>query len=346
MERHSAIYPTDRPTLTLRGTALELDFLELAQRHPTLLSSYFYQHFGKYEYSRKLLRRLFQAHAAGLPLGHEEYGLSRDARLYAKQGNVFYPVQVWPAGKLLLAKDGRWPDRPTVISNEFDHNVLCALISYSFESAPRPAGIILRTQADILADERCPESTRKLERPERVEFAKKDVIIPDRQLFGYRSTANGKTINFHGFEADRNTETYATIKHKLRQYTRYLKDGWFNRLYGLTNAPTIPFVTINRARANGILNLIKEEVPEKLQDRFAVKVIADFRHKLPPATAHMLMEPWERVGKPLNIPELLGVTDDLRGEAAKHREIDRGPQGDRHQASGPAGRDPETRETA
>ena len=311
-ERHSAKFPKGKPTATLRGTDFQVDILDLAQRHPCLPTYYFYAHFGKYEYTRKAIRQIFKARAAGLPLGHGEFGISRAARHYCTWPKVHYPVQVWPIGKDLLIEKGRWLGFPAVNGNEFDHNVLTSIASYSLTSAPRPHDITLRTQADILADARCPERTRALERPERVEFGKKDAFVPDYQLFGYqRLQPNGKTrsMYFHGFELDRNTETYETIRHKLRQYVRYLSGGYFEALYGFKNAPTILFITTNRSRADGILRLIAKEVPKSLQDRFAVKVISDFRTKLPPATSFLVTEPWERVGEPLNIPRLLGVTD-------------------------------------
>lgn len=310
MERHSAIFPTDRPQITVSGSEAELALLDLAQQHDVLPSLYFYEHSNNYEWTRQVVRRLVRGHYLGLPLGKEEYGLSRDARLYAKAKNVYLPLSIWPRGEALLADRGLWLGRDRD-SDLFDHKMTRSLIAYSLWSAPRPYDIELRTLADILADERCPEATRSAKKPEQITFSQFDRLIPDAPLFGYaRKQPNGKTryVYFHGFEADRNTEQYSTIAHKIKQYGRYLREGRFKTHYGLANI-TILFVTITASRGDGILKLIKEVAPD-LSQHFAVKVIPDFRKAYPPATAHLLTEPWSRVGQPLDILELLGVPND------------------------------------
>lgn len=326
MERHSAIFPTARPTEKLTPTALELDFLDLAQRHKLLPSLYFYRHFKKSEYARKVLRKLFKAHAVGLPLGHNEQGLSDDAWRYAKQRNVFYPVQLWPIGEAHLAKAGRWLERDKGHSTEWAHSLYCGVLSYSFESAPLPFGIQLRTQADILAHERCPAATRALQSPHHIVFnpnrkkgEAKDGVVPDHELFGYAYTRpGGRTsyVYFHGFEADRNTEQFSVIRNKLHQYNRYFATEYYKSHYGLTNVGIL-FITTNERRATGILQLIKEVIHPDFQQNFLVKVVPDPLKKYPPATAHMIIEPWQTVDGELSILNLLGADNGNQREGAQ-----------------------------
>lgn len=314
-KRHSAVRKkTGKPELTLSGTDKQLAVLNLLQHGP-LPSTYIktwlepkYRHDGPriHTYTDALLTDLDEGHYIGMP---EE----------AKTEKVLstpFVYELRPRGAALLKERGlRLPSDGT--SDQFKHQFMRSIIRFSFAMAPREiSGLRMLTQADMLAFKKCPPETRAEKFPSHFTLGSA-TVKPDGDMFGYEYTAPDGTqafMFFHGFEADRGTEQQTeanarkTITGMIRNYSRYLSERIFNTRYGLPQV-SIPIITNKLGRMLNMMELVRAECDPEVQKRFLFKTIPDFREGFPAPTAHMVTQPWARIGAdPLHILDTLRVT--------------------------------------
>ena len=164
---------------------------------------------------------------------------------------------------------------------------------------------------------KAPESTRKLNNPFAIPVSishtfprtgamqRADIkVVPDG-LFGLEYTRDGsKAYRFFALEADRNTQP--VIRSDLQQTSYLRKILAYRQLsaqsickshLGLPNLLVLT-VTTNEPHMAHIMSLVRELVNEGKSKLFLFKTmssVGDFR-KAPEPTAHLLTDPWRRVG--------------------------------------------------
>ena len=332
MERHRAIYPTERPTLDLSGTGTELEILDLLQRFDVLPSHYIYAWVGRAPVTRWRLTRLMRGHYIGLLQGKDKFGLSEDARLYARLRNVHYPLSIWPRGKALLAKRGLWIERERA-GDQFDHKMFRSIVDWSFAFAAKQKRLTYETLGDI----RMPP----VEKPTHIPVPAMSDLVPDSFV-----KLEGKSNFFAHIEIDNNTETQFaaaenSIQGKVKRYAEYVRRRAFVTRYDLPKV-TILFFFNKTGRVKTFLDVVKKTVPERdVQQRFAALYVPDFRESFPPPTGWAL-QPYERVGEPLNILEIVNA----ERKSAKNLRASGHHQEGRGGAGAANGGGPETRPTA
>jgi hypothetical protein len=222
------------------------------------------------------------------------------------------PLELTDLARRELAAHGRLRQRDRM-NDHFSHAYLRSAIQHSFDRAPKEIlGLTLHTEADIINHPNTPEKTRDDPTPSWFQ-SRGHVVRPDAPLFGFEY--QGAFMYFHGFEADRATERQTaktgferkTIKEMLLRYADYLEHGVYRQKYGLSQI-TILIVTIGEQRLQNMLSVLTEEVSDpRVQRRFAFKYLANFLadDPLPPPTAHMVTDPWQRVDGPFSIIDTL-----------------------------------------
>lgn len=318
MGRHRAIYPTE-PTYTTDGNPRELEVL-CALRDVDALLSYWLH---KDTYSLKVITNLMRGHYIGIIQG-DDHGLSREARLYAKQRNVFYPLTLWDAGEKLLKKRGMWRERRRQ-SDPFDHKIDRCAVERSLQVGAAEAVATYGFFEDIIAHPSCPwKATKDDKHPHHILFPKDEYIVPD---FSFKVE---KDNNFFAHcEVDTGTETLegkgTTIEAKVRYYARYIHLRMFAKRYGLPKI-TILFYFTKASRKDAFLRIVKRvcaEFEPGLDQRFAAMVIENFRdlkivnvngenkpvYDYPPATGFAFTDDYERVGGTLNIATIIGASN-------------------------------------
>lgn len=164
---------------------------------------------------------------------------------------------------------------------------------------------------------KAPENTRKLDNPfamavsvshafprsgtiQRVDIK----IVPDG-LFGLEYTQDeSKAYRFFALEADRNTQPVArsdlhqtSYLRKILAYGQISAEGVHKSHLGLPNL-LILTVTTNEHHMANIMSLLRELAHEGKSRLFLFKTmssVGDFK-KAPEPTAHLLTDPWQRVG--------------------------------------------------
>lgn len=171
------------------------------------------------------------------------------------------------------------------------------------------------SRQEIIA--KAPESTRKLDNPfaipvsishtfpRTVAVQRADIkIVPDG-LFGLEYTREGsKAYRFFALEADRNTQPvirsglhHTSYLRKVLAYRQLSVQGIHKSHLGLPNLFVLT-VTTNESHMTNIMSLVKELAAEGKSRLFLFKTmssVGDFR-KAPEPTAHLLTDPWRRVG--------------------------------------------------
>ncbi len=215
-------------------------------------------------------------------------------------------------GEIHLKDYCRW--RQTVKRKlAFRHTFNGELSRASFEIATREVPHLhLVKGAEILAGKRCPPGTRDDITPFIIPV-NGHTIRPDDDLMGYRYSPPNIQPRwlFWLREDDRDTEDYATIRHKIRDYLAIEAQHIYRSRYGVPNC-YYAFITINPARAKGILDCVMQETKKQGSETILVKSISDFASydTFPPATGHMARIPWQRAGyKPINLLTELGVVE-------------------------------------
>jgi hypothetical protein len=248
--RHSAFHLPKQPILKLAGTESELKVLDRLQRYDVLSSVYATAGMAEY-FRRTLLTRLIKAQAIRIP------SMAKD---YARRRNVYYPVEITPHGETVLAVNNRWAGRERG-DDHFEHKYYRSMAEFLFDYAAELApGLRAKSLDDLLADPRCPASTREDPHPDHLPLSERQFIIPDfYRAYEYRGLA---TMHFH-IEVDRNTEPLTTtadrknIFDKIAHYDRYFDQGGPTDRYGITQA-TVLWITTEAARKDAILRLLEK----------------------------------------------------------------------------------------
>lgn len=255
-----------------RELARAIEILGHIRRRPVLPTRYLGAFLSTKQQHSRILGRL---HAAKLIYYHEE---SR------RHPNANYRDMVWSVTKkgdsLYERNGGTEPHR--FLNSGFRHAFGCSLIGASFDLAAKDHGL------SIVCHAVTPQTY--------------DGLTPDEPPFSLSCT---RSVDFVGFEFDRNTESVkAVITEKLARYERYFINRHYER-HGLRTA-FLPVITINERHVRSLMGAVKEKVHPRLHDRFLFKVIADFTDgDFPPATGHIIEEPWLRIEGSFNILEAL-----------------------------------------
>ncbi|MDR6305232.1 hypothetical protein GGQ85_002952 [Nitrobacter vulgaris] len=283
MERHSNYRTTGKPEYTTAGNEREISILKLLARYDLLPSRYVYHALGKYHGTRKALTLLSKGHYIGFP------DLPREEKLAYIPRNGFGVFELKPRGRMLLAKHG---DVYAHGGNDhFKHRLLRSEIEYLLDRAP----FQVKGPEHILADNRCPESTRDASYPFRIEHPK---LEPDIT----RGFSDGSRTIFAHIEVDRGTEPVVSqnarqsLKSKVERYAEYFRTGAYKSRFGFEVAPSVAFMT-TRPDTASLIDLF----PEKGKTRFYALSI---NPKLLPTDN--LIVPWQGKDGTLNLMELLG----------------------------------------
>lgn len=303
----------------VRITPYVLSVLELLQRFRYLPSTYIHALIGGGEtYYKDVLTRLF----------HERY-IGRPAASWAAANARYRPAvyELLEKGEQALKEHGRWRRRLKT-GNSFPHELMVCLIQASFELGSREHGLQLIKAQDILDHPKCPLHTRHAKHPWAIPISFnynngretryiEQFVETDGEFFGLaRVHAAGRTtIIFPGFEADRRTEPLepeayerSSIKKKLLALRKIASSGVYQSRFGMPNA-IVPFVTINETHMRSIMQVVERITDGKGSKLFLFRSLpsfATFEH-FPPATGHMISEPWLRVGhSPYHILKELG----------------------------------------
>ena len=162
-----------------------------------------------------------------------------------------------------------------------------------------------------------PESTRKLDNPFAIpvsvshKFPRTGVaqradikIVPDG-LFGLEYTRDGsRAYRFFALEADRNTQpvTRSDLRQtsylrKILAYRQISAQNIHKSHLGLPNLFVLT-VTTNESHMTNIMSLVRELAHEGKSRMFLFKTMSSLGNfeKAPEPTAHLLTDPWQRVG--------------------------------------------------
>ena len=274
----------------------------------------------------------------GEPRERYETLSDRLARLRHDGGYLRCPIESWPRqgakkrhavyalttkGKLALKECGLY--LPTYrLGNDFAHAFGSCVVPASFK-----LGVLANAQLrfidakEIIAHGACPAMTRDAQEPfsipvsfthnrHTIETTKEHDWAPFG--IGYKHDKGERKIFFPGIEFDRDSEPLEASDMARSSLTRHLLmilallDGGYKRQFGLP-AVFVPIVTIGEVRMRSIMKLLLKLTDGKGSKHILFKHIPDFAsyENFPPATGHMLTEPWERAGyEPLDILEVLG----------------------------------------
>ena len=120
---------------------------------------------------------------------------------------------------------------------------------------------------------------------------------------------------FFGHEFDRDSEPLTSGDIERSSMVRHLLsilallDGGYKSHFGIPSG-YVPIVTIGRGRMESIMRLLLKLTDGKGSRHILFKRIDDFSSyaSFPPATGHMLTEPWQRAGhEPLDILKEIGA---------------------------------------
>lgn len=198
--------------------------------------------------------------------------------------------------------------------HNFIHELMIAQITASIElgTQTNPA-IRLITWDEILANPTTPAATPALSTPNAIPVTytlrgeiRSDQIIADARPFGLERMIDGKRtfLFFPGVEADCGTEPVdatdperSSIAKKFAAYLAIVEQGIHRSHFGFPNF-FVPLVTTTTARLNSMIALVDSLTGGQgskilLFKTFPTLISADHP---PPASGHMLTEPWQRVG--------------------------------------------------
>lgn len=306
--RHSALHLPETPILTIsEPTERQLQALDRLQRYDTLTSPHLFYGIGDWQ---RVYKDLLKAQAIGIPAYFYDY---------ARRKNVYYPLELRPIGRKLLAKAGKWIARDR-LDDHAAHKLYRSTTDFFFDQLPQfVEGLSVRQLEDALEDDRCPQNTRD-EYDEGTAHkipiyrdAKKrwHYLVPD-SFKSLRLDIGGTdaTAHFH-IENDRDTEPLTSaearqsIAQKMRHYDQYFETNGPAERYGIKKGLSVLWLTTDEARAKAIL---RQAAKTKYPKLHAVKVFPDFKD-FPPLTDIMVSQPWERAeGGPLDILKTLRET--------------------------------------
>lgn len=300
--RRSAFKQPRNPSGHLTGTPTELAVLELLRDYRYLPSTHIKAGLPNgSQYIEDVLPNLVEKHYIGIP---------EKARDRCKTKAVPFVYEVLPRGLAFLAMHGR-PSVRAIASNWFEHDFLTCCIQFSFDIAVREVpGLAKRTPQSILDHENCPAETRESAAP--FVIPTEPPLIFDADPFGFE--LNGRLVFFHGFETDNRTHKLADLESKIDRAAQYLDEKMPVSMFGIpTRLMHFAFITRSEDRMENIMRF----VPDRYADRFHFKYSGGFDTKFPPATGHMVLDPWhQKDGSTWSILEHLGGADVRREEGS------------------------------
>jgi hypothetical protein len=290
LQRNDIFNPPARAR-DIRLTPAKLDVLDFMQDYDVIPSTYVKAQFSP-DYARNILAEFIPAKLVQIPDGYEHI----DAR------NRIRPLQLTELALKKLSDAGRLRRR-VPMNDHFKHAYLRSVIAHSFAQAPKEIPqLTLHDEAELLNRNR-PDPQPVPDNASWFEI-NGHTVRPDHPAFGFTYTLGQHTASmwFHGFEADRASErvksdTYEkkTIAKSFDQYAEYLRRRLYTRFD--TILPFFPIITIGEGRMSTMLDALKSIVPEEtIRKRFLFKALPNFLAyaPLPPPTAHMVTEPWQR----------------------------------------------------
>lgn len=212
------------------------------------------------------------------------------------------------------------------LGTEFAHDFGSCLIPASFRIGVlgQPKLRFIPAQ-EIIDHPACPASTREAAEPFTipVSFMHKDKLVETQKEHDWSPWGigfkldNGKQrrMFFFGHEFDRDSEPLTSGDIERSSMTRHLLsilsllDGGYKSHFGIPGG-FVPVVTIGQQRMQSIMRLLLKLTDGKGSRHILFKHIDDFSSyaSFPPATGHMLTEPWERAGfEPFDILKEIGA---------------------------------------
>ena len=203
---------------------------------------------------------------------------------------------------------------PKTYHRNFAHEFMVCRIMASFEIAVKTdPSLRLITWQEIMTSEKTPEATRNSPRPNcipvsfsvRGEHHKIDVRA-DAQPFGIERTKDGthSYFFFPGVEADCGTEPVeaseldrSSIYKKFSAYRAIVEQSIHQSHFGFPNF-LVPIITTTSARMTSMMRCLEKITGGRGSKMFLFKAFPAFTsfEPPPPATGHMITEPWQRVG--------------------------------------------------
>lgn len=190
-------------------------------------------------------------------------------------------------------------------ARNFRHELMTCQIAASFELGARSnSAMQLIPWSEIIASGRLPRATRESSTPTTIAFemdGKPEYVTADWEPFVIR-VEDGFTF-FPGFEADCATEPIdataddrSSIKRKFRGYLNIMERRIYRSHFGAETF-MVPIITTSEVRMRSMMTLLERMKPGEHGRRFLFKHIPAFTDReTPPATGHMLTEPWHRAG--------------------------------------------------
>lgn len=330
---YDALRPPSKPPISIRRLRSEttpheferiLDILDFLQDYEALPRTYIPAAFPHSSATRNRLALATKAHLIGVPDGWRH----REAR------NAVRPLAVQPLGYQLLKEHGRARPRPQSVW--FEHQYLGSVIDYSFRKAcAEIPELSYRTADDIQNHPLTPTWQPTKGNKRFATFPIKDYTIYPDGFFGLNYQTTFMLFireDDTGSERARANEDFAqkNLRDMIRRYKTVFETNVLQSRFGLRQA-TVLITTTKAGRVKTIMSIINEVCSEPLiAKRFAVKSVVDFleqpnrklpdgsddpNHGLPPATAHMVTEPWHRVDGTFSILETLKATAEKRRAA-------------------------------
>jgi hypothetical protein len=300
--RAVVVYPTDR----------DIEIFKLLARYRFLPSDYIHAFVGGS--SSALSRRLnLLCRKPNLYLArpHQQRGAAD-----ANHRPLIYELD--ERGARVLKERGL-PLLPKSYHRNFTHELMVAQIMASFELGTRErSNIRLITWPEILANPATPEATRQSAAASiPVTFSVHGErhsmhVNADARPFGIeRIIDDTRTyLFFPGIEADCGTEPVeatsierSSIARKLAAYIAIAEQGIYRSHFGFPNF-LVPIVAPTRVRMDSVKALLQRMTGTRGSKMFLFKTFPVFSsvERAPPASGHMLAEPWLRAGfEPLSL---------------------------------------------
>lgn len=297
--RYNDVRGTLKPVKT-RVTPAMLDILDLLQDYDVLPSSYILAAFPSPYATKNNLTPMKKAHLIGIPSGYEH-------------SNALYrirPLAVFPLGYRLLKEHNRYRER--VKGNDhFKHQLFRNVVKYSRDRASSIDGITFVAPPDMSSI------------PTGDSFIEPDAVWSIRYAHPKGTAAQMTFVE----EEDRGTypargksaKRHKSLRKMICTYRDLFAADAFEKQYGV-RAISVLIHTTSQARLNTTFDIIKEECTDAdIARRFMGKAFPDFINadhpEFPPATAHLITEPYYRIENGTVAP--FSIIDTLRATAAR-----------------------------
>jgi hypothetical protein len=239
-----------------------------------------------------------QRHAYNANYRHLTYAISRKGMQALRDFDRLTPQTI------------EWYRRITANRKHYQHETMAAYLTGSIDLGARhDRSLRFIPWHDILARPRCPESTRYADNPFEMPYTldgKRQTLIPDG-LFGIEYVTRGEYA-FFALEADRHTEPIesndlrrSSYVRKLHAYRQVIRDSVYQKHFGIPNLQVLN-VTVSDLHLGNIMAHLQRLAATggKIAGTrpFLFKSVSSLNPYVnkPPATAHVLSAPWQRVG--------------------------------------------------